>query len=46
MKKSFLLVISTLILAACADTRSHIHPDATSWEKVEYQVDKATEKTQ
>ncbi|CRZ21175.1 peptidyl-dipeptidase [Kingella kingae] len=41
MKKAMILGVITLTLAACADTRSHISSNATSWEHKEYEVGKA-----
>lgn len=39
MKKALILTLMALGLAACADTRSHIDSEATTWEKVEYQTE-------
>lgn len=43
MKKILALTLATLVLAACADTRSHVNKDATTWDKVQYQQQERTQ---
>lgn len=43
MKKMIALTLLALGLAACADTRSHISDDATTWEKVRYQSEQTAQ---
>ena len=38
MKKTLLLAVTAIALAACADTRNHIHKDSTQWETNVYNV--------
>lgn len=43
MKKIILLSLTALALAACADTRSSVTSDATTWDKLDYSVKKDTQ---
>ena len=43
MKKTLLLAVAALTLAACADTRSHISQDSGEWNRIEYSVGKDTQ---
>lgn len=44
MKKAFVLGLLALTLAACADNRSSVNDEATTWEKIRYEVDKDNNK--
>ena len=43
MKKAILLAVTAIVLAACADTRNHIHKDSTQWETNVYNVKRDTQ---
>lgn len=43
MKKIITFSMLAIVLAACADTRSHISKDAVSWEHKEYEVGQANQ---
>lgn len=43
MKKTLLLAVTAIALAACADTRNHIHKDSTQWETNVYNVKRDTQ---
>lgn len=46
MKKTIVLGLAALMLAACADNLAHIKSDSTAWESNKYQVGADKEEVQ